>query len=721
MSYSHNDIKVRSEQVRLLYQAIPTSITASLIVACIFVFIFWQSSIPHQHLIAWLIIVFIVSLIRVFLCLRYRKKVIFNDTESLIYERNFIIGTTFSALTWGVIPVFLYPDDISYQVVIAFIVAGMSAGAVTALSYRLTAIYIFLTVSLLPLSLRFLTSDDYVLNAMGVMAAVFVVLLMMSAKRINKYTEQNIILVLNSDEREDELKANINALQSFHAITANTQLSLDEKIYELLILGLDTFKLDIGIISNINGDAYTIEYIHGPEGVPEPGSVFDFNESYCIHTYLSNAPTGFHHVSESEIATHPCYKAFKLEAYLGSPIFVNHERYGTLNFSSPNPRKNPFSEKEFVLIQLFAQWIGNEMARTTSELQLSQFKTTLDKTRDCVFMFDPDSLRFFYVNQGAMEQVGYSYQELLVMTPVDIEPEFTSEQFATMIEPLISGKESSLVYETIHRHKNGKNIPVDIFLQYVEPDNETPRFVALVRDMTDRKRIENMKNDFVSTVSHELRTPLTSIHGSIALITGGATGELPAAVMEMLNIAHKNTERLLLLVNDILDLQKIESGKLQFNFRYVDLCKFLEQSVKENEGFASENNVSLNMLCKHKGVVIYADQVRLMQVMNNLLSNAAKFSPEDGSIDVDCHYERNFIRISVTDYGEGVPKEFQKNLFEKFTQADSSDSKKLGGSGLGLSIAKSIVEKHAGSIGFSSTPGRGSTFFFDLPISAPKH
>ena len=721
MTVAPGDQKVRAEQVRLLYQAIPTSITATILIATIFVAIFWQSSVPHEHLITWLTAIFIISLLRVLLFLRYRKKVVSTEAYSQIYERNFIIGTFFSALMWGAIPVFLYPDEIYYQVIIGFIVAGMSAGAVTALSYRPTTISLFLLISLVPLILRFFASDDYVLNSIGMMALMFLILLLASARRINKHTEQNIVLVLNSDEREDELKTSIDALQAFHIITTNTELGLEDKIHKLLLLGLETFKLDIGILSNINGDDYIVEYIHGPEGVPEPGTVFDYNESYCIHTYLSNAPTGFHHVSESDIATHPCYEAFKLEAYLGAPIFVNRERYGTLNFSSPSPRKNSFSDKEFVLIQLFAQWIGNEIARSTTELQLSEFKSTLDKTRDCVFMFDPNSLRFFYVNQGAIDQVGYSSKELLTMTPLDINSEFTSEQFAEMIEPLISGIETSITYETLHKHKTGKIIPVDIFLQYVEPDNETPRFVAMVRDMTERKRVEGMKNDFVSTVSHELRTPLTSIHGSIGLITGGATGELPTAVMEMLNIAYKNTERLLLLVNDILDLQKIESGKLDFNFKYVDLCDFLEQSIKESQGFARENNVSLNLLCKHKGVVIYADQVRLMQVMNNLLSNAAKFSPEGGSIDIGCEYEKNHIRIFVRDYGNGIPEEFQDHLFEKFTQADSSDSKKLGGSGLGLSIAKSIVEKHRGIIGYNSIAGEGTTFYFDLPIASPKH
>lgn len=715
--YNNN---VHLEQVRLLYEALPTSLFATILNSTILVVILW-SEISHDYLGSWLIFMAIVSLIRWVLYKKYFSLKTLGVEQNKEWETRFLTGSSISGLLWGISPILFYSQDITYQVVNAFVLAGMSAGAVTTLSYRSKAINLFLLFALTPLIVIFISSGEFMPISMGIMVIIFIALLSISSKRIYNNSEQNIALRLDSESRKNELENNLKSLQAFHKITTSANTSFEEKIHQLLSLGLKTFKLDMGIVSHIHNDVYTVEYIVGPDKAPEPGAKFDFKETYCSQTFLRDGPVGFHHVAHSEIGSHPCYQSFKLEAYLGTPLFVNNRRYGTLNFSSSSPRENVFSENDMSMIQLFAQWIGNELARTTSEQQLSQFKTTLDLTRDCVFMFDPVNLRYFYVNQGAMEQVGYSYNELLSMTPVDIKPEFTSEQFTRMIETLITGEETSIEFETVHQHKNGSRIPVDIVLQYIAPENETPRFVAIVRDITERKRIDNMKNEFISTVSHELRTPLTSIRGSIGLITGGATGDIPDKVMEMLTIANNNTERLLLLINDILDLQKIESGKMEFRFKYLDLYRFLEQAIEENEGYATEYNVAFSLLCENKDIVIYADHERLMQVMSNLLSNAAKFSPSGASVDVKCQIVNNHIRISVTDYGEGIPKDFQKMLFDKFTQADSSDSKRLGGSGLGLSITKRIVEKHGGIINFDSQPGSGTTFYFDLPASPTKH
>lgn len=705
---------VHKEQLVLLFKAIPFSLIANLVNATLLTSILWPA-LPHDKLIIWYQALVIISIIR-FIHYRFFKSLFhLSNRSTSFWENGFLLGSTSSALTWGIMPLLLFNDDIVNHAVVAFVLAGMSAGAVTALSVRTAAVQSFLVIMLVPMIFKLLSSGTYTLNIMGIMVTLFLALLLASAKRLYLNTEQNILLRMNSDQREIELQQNIHALQNFHAITSDARHHFDEKLKKLLALGLVTFELDIGIISHIDHGVYTIEHILAPEGSPEVGAKFDFNDTYCSQVFLSNFPKGFHHVAESEIATHPCYQAFKLEAYLGAPIWVNNTRYGTLNFSSPEPRDKPFSEHELTLIQLFAQWVGNEMARTESEKKLSQFKTTLDMTKDCVFMFEPEQLKFIYVNQGATEQVGYSHQELLSMTPIDIKPDINAEQFLTMINPLLTGEQPILNFETMHQHKNGSLIPVEISLQYIVPPDASPRFVALVRDITERRRIDQMKNEFVSTVSHELRTPLTSIRGALGLIVSGAIGgDLPDKIKTMLDIANNNTKRLLLLINDILDLQKIESGNLDFHFSSVEVMPFVKQAIEDNAGYAEEHSVSLNLTEQIESGRIYADKERLIQVMNNLISNAAKFSPEGEQIEISVSRIAGYIRITVTDHGPGIPEVFHSELFERFTQYDSSDTRQAGGTGLGLSISKLIVEKHNGHIDFVSSLGQGTSFYIEF-------
>jgi len=264
--------------------------------------------------------------------------------------------------------------------------------------------------------------------------------------------------------------------------------------------------------------------------------------------------------------------------------------------------------------------------------------------------------------------------------------------------------------------KDGSTFPMELAVSEVNI-NDKKIFSGLVRDITERKRVEKLKNEFISTVSHELRTPLTSIRGSLGLISGGAVGDFPDKAKEMLKIASSNTERLLLLINDILDIQKIESGQMVFKFQPLDLMPFLDQALEEHAAYAEQHGVHFVMKKRLDGVRVYADKDRLMQVMANLLSNAAKFSPKKEVVEVSvAHLGESQLRISIADYGPGIPESFQSKLFERFTQSDSSDTRQKGGTGLGLSISKAIVEKHGGAIGFTTREGAGTTFYIDLPL-----
>ena len=269
--------------------------------------------------------------------------------------------------------------------------------------------------------------------------------------------------------------------------------------------------------------------------------------------------------------------------------------------------------------------------------------------------------------------------------------------------------------EVVGRCKNGTTFPMDLAVSEMLLGDKK-MFTGIVRDITERVKIARMKNEFISTVSHELRTPLTSIRGSLGLIVGGVAGELPAQAKVFLEIAHKNSERLILLINDILDMEKIEAGKMEFHAQPVKLLPLLQQAVAGNNAYATPFQVSYELADGLPDVTIRVDENRMMQVLANLLSNAAKFSSPGGKVSIAAHCLGSLARITVTDHGIGIEEAFKDQLFQKFSQADASDTRKKGGTGLGLSITKAIVEMMGGSIGFDSEPNVQTTFYVEFPI-----
>lgn len=262
--------------------------------------------------------------------------------------------------------------------------------------------------------------------------------------------------------------------------------------------------------------------------------------------------------------------------------------------------------------------------------------------------------------------------------------------------------------------RNGEHFTIELRVSQVSHHGAT-RFIGLVRDITERKRAEQMKREFVSIVSHELRTPLTSIAGALGLVTGGAVGEVPASMRQMLTIAHQNSLRLSRLIDDLLDMDKLIAGKMPMAMRTQPLAPLLEDALRSNQSYAEQYGVRFE-----RGTLpalsVTVDENRLQQVLANLLSNAAKFSPAGEAVTLAAERRGDWVRVSVTDHGPGISEAFQQRIFEKFSQADSSDTRQKGGTGLGLAISRELVERMQGRIGFDTEPGRGTCFWFELPV-----
>ncbi len=341
-------------------------------------------------------------------------------------------------------------------------------------------------------------------------------------------------------------------------------------------------------------------------------------------------------------------------------------------------------------------------------------------------------------NIGAERMLGYDASDLVnKKAPGEFHDsqemmaraEELSAEFATVIPPGFS----ALAYKARHGiadkyrptfiRKDGSRFPAAVSITALR--NSQTEIIGYLLIATDHsaeaaviaaERIkERIKDEFVATVSHELRTPLTSITGALGLLTGGVGGTLPEPAMRLLTIAHTNSQRLVRLLNDILDVEKMEAGKVVFDFKCVEVQALVEQAIEENNKFAEGYDVRLRFAPTSTPAQVRADPDRLIQVLTNLLSNAIKFSPRGGDVVVAVEERDETVHISVRDHGPGIPAEFKPRIFEKFAQADSADARQRGGTGLGLSIVKQIVTRLDGAVGFEDAPGGGTIFDVELP------
>jgi signal transduction histidine kinase len=250
-----------------------------------------------------------------------------------------------------------------------------------------------------------------------------------------------------------------------------------------------------------------------------------------------------------------------------------------------------------------------------------------------------------------------------------------------------------------------------------ELEQKEQRTCELQTEIVSRMKADSAKDEFLAKVSHELRTPLTPIHGALTIIKSGKVTHLPEQLEGMVDLASRNCTRLMSIVNDLLDFSRFSSGRFSLDRTTVDIEPIVGEVVQNKRIAPNPPNIELNIQPEAKGAMLDGDPIRIQQVLDNLLSNAMKFTEAGGHIEVNVERHGGSLRVSVGDHGPGIPKCFQARVFDAFAQADSSAARRQGGVGLGLTICKSIVEAHGGSIGFMSNEGEGATFYFELPLA----
>jgi PAS domain S-box-containing protein len=350
------------------------------------------------------------------------------------------------------------------------------------------------------------------------------------------------------------------------------------------------------------------------------------------------------------------------------------------------------------------------------DLTNEMFRLVVEACPSGMVMFD-HSGQIVMVNTELEEQFGYPREELLgrpieLLIPERLRIHHIRDRDIFFRPP--ETRHMGTGVELHGRRKDGTEFPIEVALNPIRSGLE-PLVLGAIVDISQRKRMERLKDEFVATVSHELRTPMTSISGSLGLLIGQWSNNIPESAARLLVIAHNNTQRLVRLINDILDMGKIEAEATVFNFQRINVVHKLEQVIETNRAFADGFNVKLTLDSDAKEIEIATDADRLEQIVTNLLSNAVKFSPAGGEVVISLKRRAGGVRIAVRDWGAGIPEDFKPHVFEKFAQADATDARQKGGTGLGLSIVKQIVDRLGGDVGFDDGPEGGTVFHVELP------
>ncbi|HVE85185.1 MAG TPA: PAS domain S-box protein [Myxococcales bacterium] len=367
-------------------------------------------------------------------------------------------------------------------------------------------------------------------------------------------------------------------------------------------------------------------------------------------------------------------------------------------------------------------WDITDVKQAQAALAASEarFRSIVESAIDAIIIIDEG---------GAVQQANPAVQRLFGHSPAELvgenvrvllcspDREWHDEHLAEQVRAGAPGV-AGTAREVVAERKDGSTFPAELALSELRLDGRR-YFTWVARDITSQKQVERLQSEFISTVSHELRTPLTSIRGSLGLVAGGVTGELPAEAREYVGIALSGTERLVRLINDILDIEKMQSGRVELRLLCTPLEPAITSVIASSHAFAASHRVQLRVPSAIPPGEVLVDSDRLAQVLTNLVSNAVKFSPPDSVVEISASVQQGRVHVAVKDQGPGIPEQFRDRIFQRFAQADSSTTRHKGGTGLGLSISKAIIEKMRGRIGFEPAGDRGAIFSFDLPYYPP--
>lgn len=533
----------------------------------------------------------------------------------------------------------------------------------------------------------------------------------------------------------------MSVIQDLRTVSNDCRLSFEDKLHSLLEIGARILSLETGIVSSIQGKSYQIVSVHSPDKSLCEGAVFSLCDTYCADVVATDAVVAYHNIEASPGASHPCFEQYSLRSYLASPINVNGEFFGTVNFSSLSAREKPFSDIELDYLLLLASWIGNELEKQQVINKLKVQKVVLEERNSLLqqitnlagvgtwelnvvsqtLVWSESLKKMLHVNSDKV--VTPDYVIGLIQDPEDQKNYVkrfkhiakSGEDFTYQFQIITEQGEHKWLESRAHPvMQEGRCLKIigatmDITQQYLDK-------AALKRKSDIAEQALKARSEFLANMSHEIRTP---IHGVQGMLEALASTALSTKQLEYTEVATKSADSLLGIVNDILDFSKIDSGNMPFENEPTDLSCVIDEQVPMFKRLAERKSLALHVNTRAlHGKRFMVDKLRASQVIINLLNNAIKFT-ESGEIKLDArcvHYgEGQYkVKIIVVDTGIGISEYQQSLIFSPFVQAESSTHKRFGGTGLGLAIVKQIVSYYQGDITIESEIGQGSTFTVDV-------
>lgn len=405
-----------------------------------------------------------------------------------------------------------------------------------------------------------------------------------------------------------------------------------------------------------------------------------------------------------------------IQSLLVLPVAFRGELAGFVGFDHTRSTRD-WTDNEVSILRFIGSALAHALERQRLDEHLERAATVFDSSREALVVTDREQ-RIIEVNPAFTTITGHRPDAVLGLRLVDLLVGEATDPaaVAAMQEAWRDG--TPLDMEVLVHARDGATVWLEVRGNPLRARRgETIGYMAIASDISERKASEQMKTEFISTVSHELRTPLTAIAGALGLVHSGTMGHVDEGIQRILDIADRNLQRLTLLVNDLLDVERLSHGAVPMTLSAHDVDGLIDDAVASNQIFARRYGVTVQVTERVEGITVNVDAHRLQQVLTNLLSNAAKFSPPGSTVDLSAAVTEGGVDISVTDHGPGIPPEFQDRVFDRFAMADSSDSRSHGGTGLGLSIAWSLTEQMNGTLTFDSPPGKGATFTVHLPTS----